>query len=143
MEVLEGHWRSRSGTATLQHVNMLAELYMEQGSYLDARDLIEEARRLLCSDGALPMDLGVKAGKRRAGVDPKFGMAEPASFLVVQQSSLQHAYSARSGLCLAHLGRWEQAEAAMKVLLRERIDVFDDLYAAVGMELRRLGRPEL
>ncbi len=46
------------------------------------------------------------------------------------------------GLCLAHTGRWEEAEEVLAELLREPVDSFGDLYSAVGGALAGLGQHE-
>ncbi|GIM11145.1 hypothetical protein Vretimale_14678, partial [Volvox reticuliferus] len=105
--VLEAHLRDHPTHVDLTHINILAELYMERGEYVEARALIERAGPVLCPDQALPLDLAVK-----------------------------------SGLCLAHTGRWEEADEVLGVLLREPVESFGDLYMAVGSALAGLGQHE-
>ncbi|GLI63795.1 hypothetical protein VaNZ11_006880, partial [Volvox africanus] len=60
--VLEAHLRDYPTHVDLTHINILAELYMERGEYVEARALIERAGPVLCPDQILPLDLAVKSG---------------------------------------------------------------------------------
>ncbi|EFJ49086.1 hypothetical protein VOLCADRAFT_90359 [Volvox carteri f. nagariensis] len=60
--VLEAHLRDYPSHVDLTHINILAELYMERGGYVEARALIQRAVPVLCPDQALPLDLAVKSG---------------------------------------------------------------------------------
>eukprot|EP00897_Mesotaenium_endlicherianum_P000396 jgi/Mesen1/10357/ME000080S09752 len=63
--VLQDLLRDHPAEADLTAVNILAELHMEGGSFLDAIGLIEQARVTYCAggdDAALPVDLSVKLG---------------------------------------------------------------------------------
>lgn len=61
MEVLKAHIDSYPEATDLTHVNILAELYMEEGKFEQAAGLISYVERELpCAQAGLPVDLMVR-----------------------------------------------------------------------------------
>lgn len=62
LQALEQHLLHHFLATDLTHINILCELYMDQGHYEQARALVERAEMVFCGGGALPLDLAVKLG---------------------------------------------------------------------------------
>ncbi|KIY92625.1 hypothetical protein MNEG_15338 [Monoraphidium neglectum] len=104
LDVLEGHVAYYPGATDLEHINMLAQLYMELGRHDATKRLVERARALLLAPGEpTPIDLAVKMGVSCALTgDMGRALAEFKSLLELGVEGYEDLYLQVGGFFVSH-----------------------------------------
>ncbi|GFR52663.1 hypothetical protein Agub_g15257, partial [Astrephomene gubernaculifera] len=120
---------------------MQARLHHQLGAPLKAISVLEAHLR----DHPARVDLThinilAELYMERGGYAEARALIERAGPVLCPDQALPLDLAVKAGLCLAHTGRWEEAEEVLGELLREPVEQFGDLYGSVGAALAGLGQ---